>query len=286
LNDQSMLVKLIDLETMLQAVVRSVGRAERNLVVAVREFPSSTPLNGSPGGGSGGASILVHGDDADEGDDWVPVTSVESIVLDDVIDLPSVELARLRASARVSASSCSRLVAELVGQVPIDPGPKASVMQLAVHAFRCAIVARHEGAAGRFAPYPLLAAAVGDSNRLHRVVAAWGFVAAKPPRSKEERRAARAEMPVDLTDMWCVSCLRVGVRWPRWRKDLCEWCARFTYTEGFMVPVEIVEARHEHKRITERMVEPHRKRHQDRLAYEAEQARRDANATTRPGRAR
>jgi hypothetical protein len=152
----------------------------------------------------------------------VPVTSVESQALfgrDDAAD----DLVRLHVDA-------SRLVngfADLLGDVGRDPGPSVQAL-MSAGAGRLVVLAY-----ARFrrlaepAPIELSDADVvdhvdGSMSGVFQLCQSWGYDTKQPEVSKE-----RADLlAVDLTEMWCTSHLRVGVRRDRSRGELCDWCYR------------------------------------------------------------
>lgn len=82
--------RVVELEEMLHEAVARIFPAVRNLRELSPGFPSSTPGNGSPGGGKGGSRMMeitgddigLTGDAAGDVIDLIPVTSVEASVLE------------------------------------------------------------------------------------------------------------------------------------------------------------------------------------------------------------
>jgi hypothetical protein len=218
--------QLIEYEAMLHESVHRVGRAVRNMRQEMGGFSSCTPGNGSPGGGKGGRPTVSIDDPSDPSDPDgvdVPVTSVESQALFGRDDAAA-DLVRLHRRAGEVADGAAAL---LVVDLGLDAGPDwpdrstvgadrmvvlgyARVLRLREHT--------HGGASSR-RPRDHLERPVADVFHLGQ---AWGYDTREPTVTKD-----RADLlAVDLTEMWCTSHLRVGVRRDRSRGELCDWCYR------------------------------------------------------------
>jgi hypothetical protein len=78
----------------------------------------------------------------------------------------------------------------------------------------------------------------------YRIVQTW---CAPPPMPKT---------PIVLDpDDWCVSCLRILKCAPRHRGKLCRWCYDFERAEHQRPPLELLNAHHQGRHITEQMVD-------------------------------
>lgn len=85
-------------------------------------------------------------------------------------------------------------------------------------------------------------------------------IAETSPATVHEKRSA--ELATDQTEMWCRSCLRVGRRATRSdrypEEGLCRWCGDFKGAEGFLPTLNLIDAHHDARRITQAMVEAER----------------------------
>lgn len=91
----------------------------------------------------------------------------------------------------------------------------------------------------------------GHVDELHALV----LSATADPQTPTVERAV--QLATDLTDMWCRSCLRIGQRAgrsDRYADGLCRWCGDFTGAQGFLPTLDLLDAYHAGKRITETMV--------------------------------
>lgn len=264
--------QLVDVQSLLGESVLLVGQAVRNLQGwSVSGLPSSTPGNGSPGGGKGGGRTMkVDGE-------RVPVTSVEASVLEAEPDVALDMLAELAAQAVRAAQAGSDVLEQFSGDRPLAPDVDASTMQFVVHGFRCArlLVELFEVPDG-WSPVGGWPRWSRPSRRVWELTQRYGHPPAEPKKGTTTDK--RALLAVDLTGNWCVSCLRAGKREPRDRHDhnseFCSWCRKFTSAEGFVPPMEICQARADGKRITEPMIAPHRQAYRDQQTAEAQRARR------------
>lgn len=249
---------LHEVQSMLHAIRPRLPLAIRRLEVDVTPgFPDRTPGNGATGGGKG-ARVTAPGDDDTQGPD--ASTIVERLALRrDVVDG---DLATLRTLPNVVSAAVDGVLMSAVVHARSSRSRPAATARPDRH------VAWSLGMLERILARDHLVAGVrlhavqychGKTRELHDIAVRWGYVPGKP-----KETAPRDLLAVDLTEEWCTSCLRCGVRWPRWRGELCQWCARFFYTEGFVPPIEIVEVRAAGDKVTEAMVAPHRQRHRDR----------------------
>jgi hypothetical protein len=234
----------------LSEIIEGYDRALHRLEVEVTPgFPTSTPGNGSPPGGSGGRGtsvaerLMVAGQALFEVEDLGALMALPARLVADVHQL-------LTATGHVGR----RLPPEHLGELSV--GKRLAWCRWAV---RQVIAGRDEldlDGAGEAAVEQLRRTA-GDGRA---VVRSWGYVTRRPHTAKP----GRAELAHDATESLCRSCLRAGSRSTRYRGELCQWCWRFHQTEGFLPPVEIVTARAAGQRITEAMVAPHRAVHRKR----------------------
>lgn len=255
--------ELVEIEALLDESSKRVGRAVRNMKeLAVSGLPTSTPGNGSPGGGKGGSSRTIAVEDAVEHTvDRVPVTSVEAMVMAGESDVAQRALAQLVVEIGDAAHLGSDVVEQFMGQRPIGPEPFAQPLQLVMHTFRCSRLLVGLDVSDRWSP-------VGGWDRWHRPVRrvwqltkSWGFVPTEPGVTVQRELLAS-----DLTGRWCRSCLRAGVREERDRNsEFCTWCRKFEQLEGFIPPFDLVHARSNDQRITEAMIVPYRQAHRARL---------------------
>lgn len=85
------------------------------------------------------------------------------------------------------------------------------------------------------------------------------------PRPSGQRRV---ELATDLTESWCRSCLRIGQREPRSDRyagdGLCRWCGDFHAAQGWLPTLDLLDARHAGRRITEAMIAAERPREKKR----------------------
>lgn len=70
---------------------------------------------------------------------------------------------------------------------------------------------------------------------------------------RPDRTVPLPEPPAD--EVWCRPCLTIGVCEPRHRGDECRWHYEFRRTHHIDAPVDLTRAKHDGKRITERMVD-------------------------------
>jgi hypothetical protein len=92
-----------------------------------------------------------------------------------------------------------------------------------------------------------------DTDRLHQLVA--GLV--EPARLHADPDRRDLGLAVDQSGMWCRSCLRAGGREPRsdrYAEQVCRWCGDFHAEQGWWPTIDLLEARHSGKRITEQMI--------------------------------
>ncbi len=251
--------QLIEIHTMLHESTQRVGRAVLNMrELGVSGLPGSTPGNGSPGGGKGASTRTIPVRVSEGVVDRVPVTSVEALALDGVSDEATVASGLLLRHARWCALAASDEIERSTGQRPVSPGEDAGPLRLVVHAYRCSLVLVD---AEPMATAPSQWSAwYSSTRRVWDLCNRWGFSPSRPSTSSDVREL----LAVDLTEMWCRSCLRVGERAPRDRGELCRWCRSFHGAEGFLPPVELVEAHADGRRITEQMIIPFRQAHRAR----------------------
>jgi len=249
--------ELVEIEALLDESSKRVGRAVKNMKeLAVSGLPTSTPGNGSPGGGKGGGgrTITVAGEK-------VPVTATEGMVLEPELDHAQRALVELGEVVREAAIAASTVIEDFTGSRPVSPDMASGLMRLAVYSFGCAAVLVHLDVPQDWRPAGGWSQWRKPVERIWQLTSSWGFVPAEPKAGTQ-----RELLATDLTGQWCRSCLRVGVRDPRDRtSEFCRWCRKFEQLEGFVPPIELVQARADSLRISEQMVEPYRQAHRERL---------------------
>lgn len=258
--------ELVEIEALLDESSKRVGRAVRNMKeLAVSGLPTSTPGNGSPGGGKGGAGRTISVPDAmTHTIDRVPVTSVEAMVMEGEPDFAERAFVELGIVVRQAAVMASAVVEDFTGRAPVSPDLSSGLMRLVVYSFGCSGVLVHLDVPERWRPDGGWSRWERPVRRIWQLTQTWGFVPAEPKAGVQ-----RELLATDLTGQWCRSCLRVGVRDPRDRtSEFCRWCRKFDQLEGFLPPVDLLQVRADGQRITEAMVEPHRHAHRERLKRE------------------
>lgn len=258
-------VKLIEFESLLHDANQRAGRAVRNMRQESGGFSSTTPGNGSPGGGKGGRAMAsIDGED-------VPCTAVERQALGLAgRDVAAERLAELDRKARAAADGLGRVM-HTIGLpmlVPTDAvsQPDRMVVLAYSRAVRLRRVAdKHDGPT--FAR--LIGSAVDDASpavvAVFHLCQTWGY----DPKRPVVRKDAAEVLAVDLTERWCTSHLRVGARRERERGELCQWCRKFEYAEGFVPPRELVQIHVDEGRVYEHQVAPFRQAHRDRQRNKA-----------------
>lgn len=225
---------LIDTHQLLGEASLHIGAAIRNLDAIAGPWPTTTPGGGNVGGGghAGSGGTPRH---------------------DPALDA----LRRLAEHAALCAVTASDTVQAVTGQRPVNP--MARPLQQTVHAYRCANLLIK----GDWPTDVNLRPWHDEADTLTRLIRTHSQ---KPTIAAPVARGATHSPAVDLTGMWCVHCLSVGVRAPRDRGESCSWCYRFERAEGFPPPGALLNARANGVRITEAMVQPHRQAHRDRKA--------------------
>lgn len=248
--------RLVEIEALLDESVQRVGRAVSNMrELAVSGLPSSTPGNGSPGGGKGGGRSLTIDMEI------VPVSSVEASALAGEPDTARRMLAELTVEVDRAANAAASTVFEFTSSSPIWPASNATPIQMVVFSYSCARVLVHLDVPDRWSPSGGWGRWEHPVRRVWQLTQSWGWVPAEPTPSQQ-----RELMATDLTGQWCRSCLRAGARESRDRNnEMCTWCRKFEQAEGFAPPLELVKARADNQRITEAMVIPYRQAHRDRM---------------------
>ncbi|NND75981.1 MAG: hypothetical protein HKN44_13345 [Ilumatobacter sp.] len=262
-------VRLIELESMLHASVQRVGRAVRNMRQEMGGYSSKTPGSGDPGGGKGGRPTVFlddPGDDRDRDALAVPVSSVEVQALglagrDDA----AVALAELERQAVKSVTATG----DLCDAMHVDPGPNWGTdarpgadrqVVLAYARLRRILDPEVTTIADLADIRHRLDAVENPVDRVFHLCQNWGYDPKRPAVPRQRREL----MAVDLTEMWCVSHLRVGERRDRDRGELCQWCRKFEAAEGFVPPVELVQLHVDHRKVYDHQIKPFRQAHRDR----------------------
>lgn len=253
-------VKLIEFESLLHDATQRVGRAVRNLEQESGGYSSTTPGNGSPGGGKGGrAMATIDGED-------IPCTAVERQALGlGGRDIAAERLAELGRRSRAAADGLGRVMST-VGLPLLAPTDAVTrTDRMVVLAYSRAVRLRrladkHDGATWD----RLLGPAVDDTApavlAVFHLCQTWGY----DPKRPAVRKDAAEVLAVDLTERWCTSHLRVGAKRERDRGELCQWCRKFRDAEGFVPPRELVQIHVDAGRVYEHQVAPFRQAHRDR----------------------
>lgn len=274
--------ELTAVQSMLRQCALKVARAEANLRQEMAGFPSTTPGNGSPGGGKGGGPTVRIHDAADpvtthhtefvehpdgtverrpfsitSTDAAVPVTSVERQVLFAPPDNAAADLRQLHATVMAFADRVAT-VADLEG-LPVDyhrrPGDRLTTML--VRAF---------GAVTELLqldpPTTHLVGCRSTVNRIYNIVHRWSYTPDRPAVHKDVAEL----LAVDLTEQWCTSHLRLGVKRQRYRGELCQWCVR---TVGLVPtwqapPLELVRIHVEQGKVYKHQFEKFERAERDR----------------------
>lgn len=261
--------------SLLTATIDRYPKAWERLTVEVTPgFPGKTPGSGDPGSGRG-PMLLERSTDPDtdirKSTDPAEGTIVERLALSPSEQSVLDELEQLGAGPQRIAVYTTQLLRSIgipssTPKIPPPAGPPMEPLLATAHCvsglrwcrdFILAVVDR---------PHHVERCLVGRVQNvhrpvvdLHRLTVRWGY---------DPKKGESADDPTllatDLTEMWCRSCLRAGSRYPRYVGDLCQWCWRFHQEQGFLPPPEIIDARARGQRITEQMVEPHRRRHRER----------------------
>jgi len=236
---------------------QTIGRTLVNLHTARNDgHPNNTPLNGSPGGGSGGIAMIID-------TERIPASSVELQALNTTPDIASGALTWLTNEAARMATTASNVVETATGQRPIPP-PADPYLHI-IHSYRCALVLTHTN--HLTTDRPLWRTWSTIARDIEHITTNWGYTPA-PPR-KPTRQDTPDGLAIDLTDTWCRSCLNAGHRSPRHRGDLCRWCYDFVTGQGFAPPADLIDQHHTGHRLTMRQVDG------ARMAWKAEQKRRE-----------
>lgn len=253
-------VKLIEFESLLHDATQRAGRAVRNMRQESGGFPSTTPGNGSPGAGKGGRAMATI-DDED-----VPCTAVERQALGLAgRDEAAERLVELDRKARASADGLGRVM-HILGVpllVPTDAvsQPERMVVLAYSRAVRLRRLSdRHDGTMWDRLIGPAVADVEPAVVAVFHLCQTWGY----DPKRPAVRKDAAEVLAVDLTERWCTSHLRVGARRERERGELCQWCRKFEYAEGFVPPRELVQIHVDDGRVYEHQVAPFRQAHRDR----------------------
>jgi len=242
-----LLYDVIKWEALLHDTMQHAGQAQRNLEALTPGHPTTSPGNGGPGGGGSGDSI-VH-------------RLVESRAFDR--DHIIRKLADLQRAGGLATVLGGQLVLALTRQQPVWPRASFNIVPYVAYAYRCVIVAKdhleHDPDwAGRYTPRRQMTEACVD---LWTITTAWS----SPATQRMESPATAELLAVDLTEMYCRSCLRIGWHQARHRGELCRWCYNFHITEGFMPPRRLIIMHNEQRRITEKDIAPLRQAHQRKV---------------------
>ena len=229
---------LVECDTLLAEISRNYTAAVRQLEQAAPGFPAHTPAAGEPGTGK-------H-------------NTARSSIVERLALHPHPEL---DAAQRLHHEPHTIMAATIaVTETLRLPHPNLDLSQhRALQALlwsRWAI--RHTLQTTYNPPTRPLSELHGTIIDLHSTVITWAYTPTAPTRPSNPHLLAD-----DPTDQWCRSCLRIGVRSPRYRGDLDRWCYTFNAQEGFLPPPELLE-KHERGTVYDRDVEPWRKAHRDR----------------------
>lgn len=280
---------LIEFESMLRESVRRAPTALRNLNQESGGFSSTTPGNGSPGGGKGARSTVAVpvpageswrspqtdrrrlDDDArarfdalrfDGSVDHVPITSVERQSLG--IGGRDVALGRLDALT----SSAHRALGLLGDAYRMLGGPSVRhatpPVDRAIAVTYATVVALRARAADLSAVSDLIVASDRPVGDVFAICERWGY----EPKSPAQPKRRDDMLAVDLTETLCTSHLRIGVRRNRDRGELCDWCYRhgpLLVPSWSAPPRKLVQLREDNGKVFAHQVEPFLKAERARL---------------------
>ncbi len=273
-------VKLIEIESLLTASRQRVRRAVVNLRQETGGYSSTTPGNGSPGGGKGGRStahleerpgrrlapVLV---DVDPNGIDVPCTAVERQALGLAgRDVAAERLAELDRYARAAANDLGRAM-HLVGlRLIVSTDALHEPEHLVVLALQRAAALRHvadvhDGPAWDAIIGHAIDAADPAALAVFHLCQTWGY----DPRRPQVRKEAAHVLAVDLTERWCTSHLRIGVKRDRSRGELCDWCYRngpLLVATWAAPPRELVQLREDQGKVYAHQIEPFIRAERDR----------------------
>lgn len=235
--------RLVECRTMLDTILARYSLAVRQLNQALPGFPSTTPGAGNVGGGTAPTGSIVER----LADTDTPDRALTDLTI--ILGLPE----QVRWHATRSARGIP-LSTQIAAKIPSHPRYTLKHLHVARFLIDHMIAVDHEP------PFVKLQLLHETIDSLHRLTTTWGREPTVPARDRKQA----AELPDDLTGLWCRSCLRVGSRSPRYRGDLDRWCYEFQSAEGFLPPASILEARRDGRKITDQMVAPHRKAHRDK----------------------
>ena len=92
-----------------------------------------------------------------------------------------------------------------------------------------------------------------DTAVLSAITDRWGWQQAGECNHSAAPRYA-GQVPDNGEVRWCVSCARLHKTTHTFAADQCRWCYEFKRAEGVLPPLELLDAHHQGKRITEAMV--------------------------------
>jgi hypothetical protein len=292
---RSITEELIAVQSMLKECALKVARAETNLRQESGGFSATTPGNGSPGGGKGGGPTVRIADPSDpvtthhvefvdlpDGtverrpfsltttDAVVPVTSVEQQAIFAGRDDAAADLRRLLLDVLAVADALD--LAARLAELPLDyrrsalERPTVTVLR----SYGCATELINFGALP-----PEVAAALASvhrtTERLFRIVQRWAYIAGRATVAKDVAEI----LAEDLTERWCRSHLRLGVKRPRYRGELCQWCTRTAALVATweVPPLELVRLHVDHGKVYAHQFEEFARAERDRQRNLATRAR-------------
>lgn len=274
---------LTNVESMLHHSVQRVGRAVRNLHQEIGGYPSSTPGSGSPGGGKGGGPT-VHIEDPDDPvtthhvdderrpfsittiDAHVPITGPELAALGFAgQDEALADLDRLQRAARLAAYDLG-FAAWHAGLAPLADLNLIAADRLVVLAYSYARLLQSVDVRRHWTDEVLapIRWAEPEVERVHSLTQRWGYEPSAPRPLPKDRRELLA---IDLTERWCTSHLRIGVKRERGTGELCWWCHRHgpaMVATWVAPPVELVELHVDNGKVYAHELEPFIKAERDR----------------------
>lgn len=274
-------VQLIEFESMLHASTQRVGRAVRNMRQEMGGFSSTTPGNGSPGGGKGGRSTATLEeepgalldpalDDVDPDGIDVPCTSVERQALGLAgRDIAADRLVELDRQARRSADGLGRVLRRLGLPMLAPTDAVQAPDRMVVLAYSRVVRARR---VVDTVPRADLGRVVDDVApavvAVFHLCQTWGY----DPKRPIVRQDRADLLAVDLTERWCTSHLRIGVKRDRSRGELCDWC----YRHGPLLvpswnapPRELVQLREDQGKVYAHQIDPLIRAERDRQRRKA-----------------
>lgn len=214
--------QLVIIEHRTHDILQRLGQALHNTRQSMHDgLPTTSPGNGNPAGGSITAtSRPPAGVNLDAPITTQLVTDPARLAHDQLLNL-----------TQQSAHHASNAINTITGRPAIEPNPRP--IPLAAHAHRIARVLGTVPAD----QLPNLDPWLTTVDQLHRLVTRWAWTTHTPARTTDL-------LATDLTDRWCRRHLTHGIKAPRYRGDLCQWCYRH-HAEHAELPTDPMIDAHE-----------------------------------------